>query len=244
MTKWIVVTGAAGGIGQACIPVLLDRGYSLLLVDRPGSPLEAVARDAEAHASERDGAVTAVESGLEDLDECTRVTAAVPAPLYGLVHLAGVFEPDPNLARDMAVWDRAIAHNLTSAYSMATAVEARLQATTLGRLVFISSLAFRRGSASHVPYAVAKGGLVGLIRSLSKRFAHKALVNGLAPGIIDTSMPRHLIAEHGERLLREIPLGRYGAAREVATVIKFLLSEDASYITGQVLNVDGGLING
>ena len=242
MTKWIVLTGAAGGIGQACIPLFLDQGYSLLLVDRPGSPLPETAREAQAHGSE--GRVVAIESGLEDLADCTKVTAAVPDPLFGLVHLAGVFEPDPDLANDMSVWDRAIAHNLTNAYTMATAIEARLDPAAMGRLVFISSLAFRRGSAFHVPYAAAKGGLVGLVRSLARRLADKALVNGLAPGIIETKMPANLIAEHGERLLREIPLNRYGGPREVATVIKFLLSDDASYMTGQILNVDGGMIHG
>ena len=240
MTKWIVMTGAAGGIGRACVPIFLDQGYGLVLVDRPGAALDAVAEAAEGQG----GKVVAVESALQDSADCVRIAAAAPAPLYGLVHLTGVFEPDPELANDMSVWDRAIAHNLTNAYTMATAVEASLDSQQLGRLVFISSLAFRRGAANYVPYAAAKGGLVGLIRSLSRRLADKALVNGLAPGIIDTAMPRHLIAEHGTRLLGEIPLKRFGAAREVATVIKFLLSEDASYMTGQVLNVDGGMING
>ena len=238
MTKWIVVTGAAGGIGQACVPVFMEQDYAMLLVDRPGSPLAQVAANAEAQG----GTVVACESSLEGLEECQRIVAQAPGPLYGLVHLAGVFEPDPELAHDMDIWERAIAHNLTNAYTMATAVEARLDPETMGRMVFISSLAFRRGSSNHIPYAAAKGGLVGMIRAMSRRFAEKALVNGLAPGIIDTAMPRNLIAQHRERLLGEIPLNRFGSAHEVATVIKFLVSDDCSYMTGQVLNVDGGTI--
>jgi 3-oxoacyl-[acyl-carrier protein] reductase len=111
-------------------------------------------------------------------------------------------------------------------------------------MVFISSLAFRRGAFDHVPYTAAKGGVTGLVRALSRRLAPGVLVNGLAPGIIDTGMPQKIIATRGERLIREIPLQRWGEAREVATVIDFLLGVGASYITGQVINVDGGAING
>ena len=89
-------------------------------------------------------------------------------------------------------------------------------------------------------YSAAKGGLVGLTRALARRFRTRATVNALAPGIILTRMPQRLIERRGEALLQEIPLGRFGEPREVATVIHFLLSEDASYITGQCINVDGG----
>jgi NAD(P)-dependent dehydrogenase (short-subunit alcohol dehydrogenase family) len=96
----------------------------------------------------------------------------------------------------------------------------------------------------HVAYSAAKGGLVGLVRALSRRYGQRVLVNALAPGVIDSPKPRHLIAVRGEQLLAEIPLGRYGQPHEVATVIRFLLSDDASYISGQVINVDGGMVSG
>jgi len=154
-------------------------------------------------------------------------------PVCGLVHLAGVFEKDTQGAEQPEIYDRAIANNLTNAYYMAHATASRLDSSIDTAMVFISSLAFRRGSWAHVPYAAAKGGLVGMTRALSR----------LAPGIIDTKMPSAIIAERGPQLTAEIPLARVGAPSEVASVIRFLMSDEASYITGQVINVDGGVIN-
>ena len=147
----------------------------------------------------------------------------------------------------MAVWERAIANNLTNAYSLAGFAAEAMRADGItdgaGRIIFISSLAFNRGSWEHVPYASAKGGIVGLTRALSRRYAPHILVNALAPGLIDTRMPAQIIAERGDRVINEIPLKRIGRPEEVANVIHFLLSNDASYITGQLINVDGGMIN-
>jgi NAD(P)-dependent dehydrogenase (short-subunit alcohol dehydrogenase family) len=172
------------------------------------------------------------------------VVQAAGGRVAGLVHLAGVFEPDPDGARDPGVWERAMAHNLTNAYTLANACVEALDESVVGRFVFLSSLAYRRGSWQHVPYAVAKAGLVGLVRALARRLAPAVRVNGLAPGLIDTPMPARLIAERGlDNVVAEIPLKRLGHPREVAGVIAFLMSDDASYITGQIINVDGGIVN-
>lgn len=232
MADRVAITGAAGGIGRVTAKTLRSAGYDLLLIDRPGTALADL-------AAPLDSPVVCVEG--QGVQAARAALAAVEGPIYGLVHLAGVMEPDPKLADEPGVWERAIADNLTNAYDFAAAMEDRLPPGRMGRLVFASSVAFRRGAGDYVAYSAAKGGLVGLTRALARRLRKRATVNAVAPGVIMTNMSVPLITEAKERLLAEITLGRFGAAEEVAPVIRFLLGWEAGYITGQTLNVDGGM---
>lgn len=233
--KCAVITGAAGGIGLALADRLAANGWRLHLCDVDGPRLDAMQR-------ELPESTTICESLLDTPQACQ---AALPdGPIDALVHLAGIFEFHELDADDREIYQRTIQHNQTNAYDLTVAIQSQI--VDHGRIVYASSLAFNRGAADNVSYAMAKGALVGLTRALSKRLALRGiLVNAVAPGLIETPMLRTVMAGRDEQALTEsVPLGRLGTAGEVAAVIAFLLSEDASYITGQLINIDGGLING
>jgi 3-oxoacyl-[acyl-carrier protein] reductase len=235
--KRIVVTGGAGGIGIETVRRFMAEGGHVIMCDRDQ---EALQRAQDELGKVRLGLF---RSDLDSPEACAAVIEAAGAPVYALVHLAGLFERDPLDPDDHGVWNRAIAANLTNAYDMAVAFSTRYDQREPARIVLTSSIAYRRGSADRVPYAAAKGGIVGLTRALSRKLAPYVLVNAIAPGVIETKMAEPLIAERGADYVKEIPLGRFGKPSEIASVIRFLCSSDASYITGQTITIDGGITN-
>lgn len=240
--KTIVITGGAGGIGSACARLMLDSGARVLLVDMKPGPLDTLA--ASLDAGER--AVTVV-SDLSSPSACAEALEAVDGPVHGLIHMAGIFWADNLVPEDReSIYDPVIAANLTNAYDMSIACLPRFDPDWPCRIVFASSLAYRRGAFAHTAYSAAKGGLVGMTRSLARRLGPKVLVNAVAPGLIETAMAFDLSEENRkfrESQVATIPLGRFGDADEVAAVVGFLCSDASRYVTGQTINIDGGMMN-
>ncbi|MDR3521873.1 MAG: SDR family oxidoreductase [Acidocella sp.] len=233
----IIVTGAAGAIGGTVARMAALEGARLLLVDLDGARLTAIARDLGGGPH-----LTAISS-LQSPEDCAAVAALAGSPIYGLVHMAGLFMPHDLSAAARPVYDLTIAANMTNAFDLVCAIEPFLVTDVPARLVFASSQAYRRGSIGHVAYSMAKGGVAGLTRALARNLRARALVNAVAPGVIETPMTHDMLAARRQEIINEIPLGRLGTAEEVAGVVLFLLGPQSTFITGQVINVDGGTNN-
>lgn len=234
--KNIIITGAGGGIGVETVAALDAAEARLICVDIAQEPLDRLEAPKLAE-------IIRVQSAIDSKAECERIVAAAGGPIHGLVHLAGILRTDKEALGDMDLWDSVLNANLRNAYELCGVILENLDETRPARMVFAASLAFRRGAPVYVAYSASKGGLVGLTRALSRRLGPRGTANAVAPGIIETQMPAALIAEHHERLRSEIPLNRFGSPAEVASVIAFLMSDASSYVSGQVINIDGGTIN-
>lgn len=236
------VTGASRNIGRAIALRLAGAGAEVALVGRDEAALDEVAGAVRALGRGALPFRCAVEDPAESAATVEKIIERFGA-LDILVNNAGVTRDKLLLRMDEADWNEVLAVNLTGAFHFAKGAARQMIRQKRGRIVNITSVIGQIGNAGQANYAASKGGLIAFTKSLAKELAPRGItVNAIAPGFIETAMTQVLSAEVRDKLLHDIPLGRFGTPDDVAQVALFLASDQAAYITGQTLNVDGGMV--
>ena len=232
-TRTAFVTGASRGIGLACAQALASAGTRVILAARDAAKLEA------ASAAIPDSTWVTIDLSSQ---ESIKEAFAKAGPVDILVNNAAVTKDGLALRMKKDDWDAVLATNLTGAFLAAQQVMHGMMKQRWGRIINISSIVGETGNPGQANYVASKAGLIGLTKSLAQEIASRNItVNAIAPGFIDTDMTAALSDELKQNMLGHIPLKRFGKPEDVAAAVKFLASEEAGYITGAVLNVNGGM---
>jgi len=239
-----LVTGASQGIGRACALALAEAGATVALAARNEAKLAEVAAEIEAGGGK--AAAFALDVASE---ESIKAGAKAILERFGkvevLVNNAGITRDGLVLRMKRADWDDVLATNLTGAFLLTQALLSAMLRNRWGRIINISSVVGRTGQAGQVNYAATKAGLIGMTRSLAREVASRGVtVNAVAPGYIETPMTAVLDEKQTAAMIAQIPLGRAGTDADIAQAVVYLASEGAGYVTGHVLDVNGGMFMG
>ena len=243
MRKIALITGGSRGIGAACVRAFADDGYAVAFLYK-SSQEKAGELESTLRATGRD--VTAYQCDVSDPAQVQAVIAEILRTyrrIDALVNCAGIAHI--SLFTDMTEeeWDHLFAVNVRSAFSVTKAVLPGMISRQTGSIVNVSSMWGEVGASCEVAYSATKAALIGLTKALAKEVGPSGVkVNCVTPGVIDTDMNAQLTDDDRASLADETPLGRIGCAEEVAKTILFLCGEGASFITGQVLGISGGLV--
>ena len=240
--KVAIVTGGSRGIGAEVGARLAEDGAAVVVSGRDGERLQRTVREWEMQGR----AVLGVVADASSREDCERLVGTAKqhfGRIDVLVNNAGMTHDQLLVRMTDEDWDRVMEVNLRSAFLMTRAVsKALVRQKSGGRVINITSTAGAMGNAGQVNYSAAKAGLIGFTKAAARELAHwSILVNAVAPGLIETDMTKDLSATAREALLAQVPLKRSGTAREVAEMVRFLAGDGATYITGQVFHVNGGL---
>ena len=239
-----LITGASQGIGHACALALARAGASVAVAARNRQKLDELV--AQISAAGGKAAAFAIDvSDEEQIKSGIKSALAEFGKIDILVNNAGITRDQLVMRMKRADWDAVLATNLTSAYLCIQQVIGSMLKQRWGRIINISSVFGQTGQAGQANYAASKAGLIGLTLAMAREVASRNITcNAVAPGFIDTSMTAALSEEFKQNAVKTIPLGRVGTPEDVANAVTFLASDEASYITGHVLNVNGRLLMG
>jgi 3-oxoacyl-[acyl-carrier protein] reductase len=236
-----IVTGGSRGIGAAISAVLAQDGAAVVVSGRDAERLDRAVTALEAGGATVVGVVADV-AHREDAERLVDTARQRFGRLDVLVNNAGMIRDSLLVRMKDEDWDRVMEVNLRGAFLMMRAATKVMMRQRGGRIINIASTAGAMGNAGQANYSAAKAGLIGLTKAAARELAHwSILVNAVAPGFIETDMTGALPEAARQALLAQIPLGRPGTPREVAEVVRFLAGDGATYITGQVFHVNGGL---
>lgn len=241
--KVAVVTGASRGIGRAIALKLADEGAKVI-VNYSGS--QAKAEEVVATIQEAGGEALAVQASVAKSDEVAALMD-VAVKTFGsldiLVNNAGITRDNLLMRMKENEWDDVIDTNLKGVFLCTKAVTRQMMKQRAGRIINISSIVGVAGNAGQANYVAAKAGVIGLTKTTAKELASRnILVNAIAPGFIETEMTAELPEDLKQGMLTQIPLAKLGQPEDIAKAVVFLASDDANYMTGQTLHIDGGMV--
>lgn len=241
--KVAVVTGASRGIGRAIAIKLADEGAKVV-VNYSGS--QAKAEEVVAIIQENGGEAIAVQASVSKTEEVTALMDAA-VKTFGsldiLVNNAGITRDNLLMRMKEDEWDDVLDTNLKGVFLCTKAVTRQMMKQRAGRIINISSIVGVAGNAGQANYVAAKAGVIGLTKTTAKELASRnILVNAIAPGFIETEMTDQLPEELKQGMLTQIPLAKLGQPEDIAKAVAFLASDDANYMTGQTLHIDGGMV--